>query len=325
MIPTKTAIVTGACSGMGLALTRDLLAKKSTQWRVVLADINTSAYESISSTLDPDRHMFVPTNVADWAENLALFKQAYAWSNSNSRIDFFAANAGISDKEAMLQPFGLDVDPEKPNISCIEVDLLAVFYGLKLFIHFSRKTRRDVANTPNANSTPFNPKMVITASMAGQYPFFLSPQYSAAKHGCVGLVRTAAPALAKHENIALNCIMPGFVDTNIMPPGLVERWPKEHITPLATIVRAFNELIDEGGRVEGDGKSQGKNGIVKAGCAVECSVDELFYREPVEYANASQKWITDQSREEGILGQAVKELGVKMMAMQNGTTVRKSW
>jgi hypothetical protein len=122
----------------------------------------------------------------------------------------------------------LDAGPAKPNLSCIGVDLLGVFYGLKLFIHFARKTRRDLSRT--ASSTSFNPKMVITTAMAGQYPFFTSPQYTAAKHGCVGLVRSAAPILLKNENIALNCVIPTFVDTNIMPEGLVAKWPKEHVT-----------------------------------------------------------------------------------------------
>ena len=289
---------------MGKALTYNLLAKTAPpQWRVVLADINASAYDSMASTLDPGRHLFVRTDVSNWADHLALFKQAYSWSNG--RIDFFAANSGISDKEGLLQPAHLDADPVKPNLSCIEVDLLAVFYGLKLLIHFARKTRRDLATA--TSGIPFNPKMVITASMAGQYPFFTSPQYTAAKHGCIGLVRTAAPALLKHENIALNCIMPAFVDTNIIPQELLAQWPKEHITPLSTILRAFDELIDENGRVERDGKSSGKDGVVKSGCAVECVIDELFYRDPVEYANASQEWLTDQTREGGIIDRVVKE------------------
>jgi 15-hydroxyprostaglandin dehydrogenase (NAD) len=312
----KTAVITGACSGMGKALTYNLLAKTSPQWRVVMADINAPAYEAMASTLDPTRHIFVRTDVSNWVDQLAVFKQAYSWSNG--RIDFFAANAGIADKEALLQPFDLDADPAKPNLNCIEVDLLGIFYGLKLFIHFARKTRRDLTRT--ISSTPFNPKMVITASMAGQYPFFTSPQYAAAKHGCVGLVRSAAPALLKHENIALNCVMPAFVDTNIMPEGLVAKWPKEHITPLPTIMRAFNELIDESGRIEADGKSQGEDGVVKSGCAVECVIDELFYRDPVQYANASQEWVTDQAREEGIIGRALKEA----MAMRRGTPVGKT-
>jgi len=63
-----------------------------------------------------------------------------------------------------------------------------------------------------------------------------------------------------------------------------------------------------------DGKSQGEDGVVKSGCAVECVIDELFYRDPVQYANASQEWVTDQAREEGIIGRV----------MQRGTAVGKT-
>jgi 15-hydroxyprostaglandin dehydrogenase (NAD) len=133
-------------------------------------------------------------------------------------------------------------------------------------------------------------------------------------------VRSAAPVLLKHENVALNCAMPAFVDANIMPEGLVTKWPKEHITSLFTIVRAFNELIDESRRVEVDGKSRREDGMVKSGCAVEFAIDGLSYRDSVQYANASQEWVTDQARDEGIIGRALKEA----VAMQCGTVVGKT-
>lgn len=293
----KTAIVTGACSGIGLAITRDLLSRQSSAghtWRVVLADINASTYLAIADTLNASRHLFVKTDVTKWADQVDVFNRAFEWSG---RIDFLANNAGIDDKERLLE----DGDLVEPNLSCIAVDLLAVFSGLKLFIHFARKTKAD----------GFRPKMVITSSMAGQYPFFILPQYTAAKHGCVGLVRSAAPALLRHEGIALNCIMPGFVDTGIIPPQIVERWPKGNITPMTMILRAFSELMDDEGRVEGDGKSDGEDGVVKCGCAVECSVQQLYYRESVTFADKNMEWVTAQSKEEGILGMALKTLDEK--------------
>ena len=69
----------------------------------------------------------------------------------------------------MFEP-SLDDEPQKPNLKTIEVDMIAVFYGLKLFTHYARK-----------NKTPGG-KMVITASMMGIYPFETNPQYCAAKH-----------------------------------------------------------------------------------------------------------------------------------------------
>jgi hypothetical protein len=54
--------------------------------------------------------------------------------------------------------------------------------------------------------------------------------------------------------------------------------------------------------------------VVKSGCVVECVIDELFYRDPAQYANASQEWVTDQAREEGIIGRA----------MQRGAAIEKT-
>ena len=106
----KTAIITGGCSGIvcrklllplsskplacaladisqGLAEVKHLLDKSSPRWRVVVADINDSGYETIKADLDPERHLFVKTDVASWESNAALFAKAYEWSNQ--RIDFF--------------------------------------------------------------------------------------------------------------------------------------------------------------------------------------------------------------------------------------------
>ena len=121
-------------------------------------------------SLDPDRHIFVETDVASWESQASLFVKAYEWSGQ--RVDFFFANAGIPDRENVYQPFDLAAPPEKPNLACIEVNLLGVFYGLKLFIHYTRKTRSNLAASANGANpeTPFHPKMVITASCVGIYP-----------------------------------------------------------------------------------------------------------------------------------------------------------
>lgn len=300
----KTAIVTGGCSGIGLALVQHLLAKQDQRWRVILADIRQEAYEAISSSLDKDRTLFIHTDVASWDDNANLFKKTWEWESNGASshcIDFFAANAGTADKEFVGQEFDLEAEPQKPNLLCMDVCTTSVIYGLKLFIHYARKTRQSLQDPSG-----FNPKVVITASCVGQYPFAIAPQYAAAKHACVGYTRSVGDSLLRHDNIAVNCIMPAFVATNMVPKPLVDLWPKEYLTPLSTMLRAYDELIDVQGKVNQDGKSDGEDGKVKTAKSVECVIDRLFYRTSVGPADKSQAFLLNEATEDGIWGVGLK-------------------
>lgn len=91
----------------------------------------------------------------------------------------------------------------------------------------------------------------------------------------IGLTRSIGPRL-REEGITVNAICPAFVPTGLAPDGLIDLVPKEHITPLSTIVKAFETLI-ENDELSGE--------------AVECSQDKLYFRKPVEFPNESQKWL----------------------------------
>jgi NAD(P)-dependent dehydrogenase (short-subunit alcohol dehydrogenase family) len=65
------------------------------------------------------------TDVSKFGDQLALFKRAFEWSGG--RIDFFANNAGIPDRQPMLGWLGRaeaveKEDPTEPDLSCIDVD-----------------------------------------------------------------------------------------------------------------------------------------------------------------------------------------------------------
>jgi 15-hydroxyprostaglandin dehydrogenase (NAD) len=287
--PVKTAIVTGACSGIGLALTKHLLSQTDTTWRVLLADTNPAAYSAVSSTLDPCRSLFLRTDVSSWADSAAMFKTAFEWPGSDQasgRIDFFAANAGIGDRERVFAHFDLDAEPAQPDLKCLEVNFLGVFYGLKLFIHYARKTQRSLTSSAHLAPHDFNPNMVITASSAGLYPFSFAPQYCASKHGLIGLTRSVGPTLLRDDNIAVNCICPAFVATNLAPRSIIESCPSEHLTPMSTITRAFDEL---------NVQSRER----KTGQVVECVEGELYYRDPVEFLCEGSRWLNDEAENDG--------------------------
>ncbi|KAK4942095.1 hypothetical protein LTR10_018131 [Elasticomyces elasticus] len=343
----KTAIVTGACSGIGLALSKgeSEVQPAPQQWRVVLADINDKAYEAIKASLplsrakgaNAENHVFVRTDVSNWNDMVNLFRAAFEWpGEGQGAIDFVACNAGIDD--IVLRNGLLDDDdnkdneaeapvPTQPDLRVLQVDLHSNFFATRLLVHYTRKTKRrrrlsspPILETATATANgDWTPKMVVTASMAAQYPFFLIPQYTAAKHGCLGLVRALSPALLKHEGITLNCVMPGTVDTGLIPQPVLAQWPKEHLTPLDTVIRAYMELIGDWDRATMSERvaSDAVDRDLKNGCAVECSADWLWYRDPVPFMDESMRFVAEQSKEEGILGRFTAELKVKMKSTKS--------
>lgn len=76
------AVITGASSGMGLALTKHLLERK---WNVAMADINPPKDQL-------DNTIFVKTDVSNWNQQAELFQKTY---EKFGRLDFVALNAGI--------------------------------------------------------------------------------------------------------------------------------------------------------------------------------------------------------------------------------------
>jgi NAD(P)-dependent dehydrogenase (short-subunit alcohol dehydrogenase family) len=163
-IKQKVALVTGGGAGIGYALTQHLLKKG---YRVAIIDIDGARATAAQKTLGDDV-LGLQCDVSSWESSAAAFKKVFEWAGS---IDFFAANAGVAEKES-LYSLPDDEEPQKPNLATVEVDLLGVFYGLKLYRHYVRKS-----------GTGRGGKVVITSSMAGNYPMFVAPIYCAAKHG----------------------------------------------------------------------------------------------------------------------------------------------
>jgi 15-hydroxyprostaglandin dehydrogenase (NAD) len=159
---SKVAIVSGAASGIGLELTRNLIADG---WKVVMADVNAVQGEKLSQEFGAAT-AFYRTDVSKWDEHAALFKFAKA---KFGRIDLVAANAGIGDQQNLYEKqVG---EPAKPNLKTLDVDLVAVIYAVWLAAHYFRQNGKEGG------------KIIITSSDAGLYPLPLHPQYAAAKHG----------------------------------------------------------------------------------------------------------------------------------------------
>lgn len=266
------ALITGAASGMGLALTRHLVAKG---WKVGMCDVNGAAGEKESAALNAKSPctLFKRVDITDYAAHATFFRDVFEWGGG--RIDYFAANAGITEKNSMYKRADrMETDesglPKPLDQRAVDVDFKAVADGIWIYRFFAGR-RRDGRK---------GGRITVTASTAGFYPMPAAPLYGASKHAVVGLVRCVAPML-KREEILVNAVCPAFVNTGLLPQLMLDLWPQEHITPMSTVIKAHDTFL------EGEAFGQ----------TVEASQGDLFWREKIPYANESHRWISEESEE----------------------------
>lgn len=147
------AIITGAASGLGLALTRHLLSQN---WRVCMADSNAVVGDKLAVELGDDA-LFIPTDVSVYSQQAELFARAFEFGGQ--RLDFAALNAGIDDKQSLYST-NEELDEQgllqEMNLVTLKVDLDAVVQGIWLFKYYARR-----------NTVTRGGKIVITSSAAG--------------------------------------------------------------------------------------------------------------------------------------------------------------
>lgn len=193
-------------------------------------------------------------------------------------MDFVALNAGIDDRDDIFASISGDAarPPRRPNMLTFAVNLYGPYYGLKLAAHYMSLVQVDNTGGPAGQQPPAGGKVIITSSVAGFRAHPPNPQYSSSKYGLLGLSRAVAPAAAR-AGIRVNCVCPAVVATGLAPPGLMEAFPESIVTPMATMMRAFDEL-GEFDRLSRDGREKwvnsGPNGAV-----VEVNLQDLIYRE----------------------------------------------
>lgn len=193
ILKSKTAIVTGSTSGIGLAYAR-AFAKEGAN--VVINGFGKPEdIERERSGIEAEfgvKAAYSPADLTKPAEIEGLIRLG---EESFGSVDVLVNNAGVQ----FVSPIE-DFPPEKWE-QIIALNLSSAFYTMRAAIPGmkARKWGR-IINTASAHS--------LVAS-----PF--KSAYVAAKHGITGLTKTAALELATH-GITVNCISPGYVWTPLV-------------------------------------------------------------------------------------------------------------
>jgi NAD(P)-dependent dehydrogenase (short-subunit alcohol dehydrogenase family) len=194
----RVAVITGAASGIGRALTEKCIAEGM---HVVMADIEEAVLEQAAAELQATTNnqvLPIVTNVAIEAELRNVLNQTL---EEFGAVHLLFNNAGVGGGGNAWNATQKDWD------WVLGVNLWSVIYGLRVFV-------------PQmiAQDTPCH--IVNTASVAGLIGGSTNALYSVTKHGVVALTENLFVDLkAAEAKIGCSVLCPGFVNTNIFNSG----------------------------------------------------------------------------------------------------------
>jgi len=183
----RVAVVTGAASGIGRALSRRLIELGARVW---LTDIDEPLLERTTTGLG-ERAASRPLDVRDADAFSTVIDDIWARENG---VDFLFNNAGIAVighyKDMSLADFN----------RLIDINIRGVFHGIQAV--YPKMIERRWGHIVN------------TASISGLVPTPGFTAYSATKHAVVGLSR-GLRIEAKDYGVRVSCICPGVINTEI--------------------------------------------------------------------------------------------------------------
>jgi dihydroanticapsin dehydrogenase len=188
----KRIILTGGVNNIGKEAAR-LFVKEGA--RVVIGDIDEEGGRLTCSELGKATH-FISVDLTSEASVRALIEEGVKWLGG---LDVLAQNAGVQHSGAVV-----DFTVEKWD-ALFAVNSRAHFFGAKYAIPHLRKSGKG--------------SIINTSSLAGKRGGPGLTAYSASKGAVIAFSTALAMELAK-DNIRVNTICPGWVDTPFNEPAI---------------------------------------------------------------------------------------------------------
>ena len=198
-LKNRTAIVTGAAQGFGLAISERLINSGA---KVIMWDVDGETLKKSIKKINNPKLSF--DSVLDVTKFEKVSKEIEKNIKEHKKIDIFINNAGISGPNTKVWNYPID---EWHKV--IDLDLNAVFYCCKAIVPHMIKNNYG--------------RIVNIASIAGKEGNPNASAYSSAKAAVIGFTKSLGKELAD-KNIAINCVTPVAAKTRIF-----DQMSQEHI------------------------------------------------------------------------------------------------
>ena len=188
----KVVIVTGACGGIGSKAVEGFLEEGAL---VLASDLKKEQLEELKTNFNTSRLSTLAGDVRKSSTHLSLVETAVTTFGG---LDIALNNAGISHEVVKLP-----LIEEEVARRVFDIDLMAVFLAMRAQLPIMAE---------QFSKTGRSGAIVNVSSAAGLVAAPLMSVYSAAKHGVIGLTKSAAAEYAK-RGVRINSICPAFTKT----------------------------------------------------------------------------------------------------------------
>lgn len=199
----KSIFITGAASGMGLETARLF---HSEGWFVGGYDVNAEGLKSLEAELGAENcvtRLLDVTDKADYEKAVAEFAEL-----TDGKMDILYNNAGIG------RGGFFDEQPFEDVLAVVNVNFIGVLNGIHIAVPLLKATPNSLCFTTSSSSATYGMPGIAV--------------YSATKHAVKGLTEALSIELSRF-GIRVADVLPGLINTPIIPAEAVENAPKDGI------------------------------------------------------------------------------------------------